>query len=87
MHSLIDRSNQVSTAPGISDIHQVARKHPELALCAAVIHRAITDARTGDVDAVMWLASDGCRWYLSYIAPEGVDPYMIQELLMMECEQ
>lgn len=69
-------------AAGVSTIHHIAKEHPEQALFAAVIQRALTDAKTGDSEAIEWLGSDTCFWYCGHVAPDGVEPRLIQDALI-----
>jgi hypothetical protein len=64
----------------------VARQHPEQALYAAVIQRAVTDAQGGDTDAVAWLRSSACLWYVERITPAGLDGHTIQRRLLERLE-
>jgi hypothetical protein len=69
-------------AAGATTIHAIARKHPELALCAAVVQRAYVDATAGDSEALEWLGSESCAWYLSHLETDQVVANMLQERLI-----
>lgn len=53
------------------------------ALFAAVIRVAALDARS-DRDAAAWIGSERCSHMLFLIAPDGVDPDMLQERLIAQ---
>jgi hypothetical protein len=72
----------MNTASGASLIHAIANDRPEQALYAAVIHRALIDAQGGDTDAVAWLASGECHWYVTQITPADMQPDLIQKTLI-----
>lgn len=40
---------------------------PERRLCAAVVHRAVEDARNGSVEAICWLASRQAEQWLDLL--------------------
>jgi hypothetical protein len=67
---------------GSAAIHAIARGNPELALIAAVVERGLTDAKSGDTDAIEWLGSDTCAWYCGHLAPDGVEASEIQAVLI-----
>jgi hypothetical protein len=72
----------MNAAAGVTTIHAIAKKHPEQALFAAVIHQALNDARAGDSEAAQWLGSNTCLWYCGHVAPDGVEPTLIQARLI-----
>ena len=61
-------------------IHAVAADEPELALAAAIVLQAVTDARDGCPDAREWLASADCLRWLAWLAPS--DPVGVQQALL-----
>lgn len=67
---------------GVSMIHATAKHAPELSLLAAVLHRALTDAKTGDSEALEWLSSESCRWYCGRLETDQVEAQQIQALLI-----
>lgn len=76
----------IDAAAGATVIHSVAKGSPELALIAAVIHRALSDATKGDTEAMQWLGSAECSWYLSRLETDGVAAGLLQERLIEAAE-
>lgn len=70
-----------ATTPG-GVIHALADETPELALLTAVVRLAVEDAGRGDPEARQWLASVDCLACLSWIAPDMVDPRVIQRRIL-----
>jgi hypothetical protein len=72
----------MSAAAGVSTIHAIAKRAPEMALCGAVLQLASQDAKSGDQEAEKSLGSDTCLWYCGRVAPDGVEPTLIQARLI-----
>jgi hypothetical protein len=63
-------------------IHATAKQAPELALFTAVVGKAVDDAKAGDSEALEWLGSEACAWYLSHLETDQVVASAIQERLI-----
>lgn len=63
-------------------VHRIATEAPELSLFAAVVQQAIGDAKAGDQEAIDWLRSAACAWYLQQVTPAGTDPDELQARLI-----
>lgn len=63
-------------------IQTIAKAEPELALFAAVLHRAFADAQSGNGEAQDWLGSDACFWYCEYFEIDGIEAGEVQALLI-----
>jgi hypothetical protein len=70
-----------------STVHNVDNQAPELALLSAIVARAVADAKTGDISAVVWIRSQECLDILARIAPDGIDPRCLQRRLLMMLEE
>jgi hypothetical protein len=71
---------------GSTTIHSVAKSAPELALLAATIELAVSDARGGDVAAYVWLRGPICLAMLAHLAPAGTDARALQQRLINRLE-
>jgi hypothetical protein len=77
----------MNTVAGMTTIHIVANQAPELALLTAIVARAVTDAKTGDISAVVRIRSQECLDILVWIAPDEIDPRCLPGRLLMKLEE